>query len=97
VDGLASPAPAVTFHQFAQIWISAFVLRGTDHQLTFGRKSIGAMRFNWGVRKGYLTQTPFRIGSEPAIGLEREIPRNKRLAGPQDEQRLLNAAALAAA
>jgi integrase len=44
------------------------------------------------VRKGYLTQTPFRIGSEPAIGLEREIPRNKRLAGPEDEQRLLNAA-----
>jgi integrase len=48
--------------------------------------------FNWAVRKGYRTHTPFKIGSEPAIALEREIPRNKRLAGPEDEQRLLNAA-----
>jgi integrase len=103
--------------------ISGFVLPGTDHQLTFGRKSIDAITtddieafrdwrksrklsavainqdlrllrkmFNWALRKGYLTHSPFKIGSESAIGLEREIPRNKRLAGPEDEQRLLNAA-----
>jgi integrase len=48
--------------------------------------------FNWAVRKGYLNHTPFRIGNEPAISLEREIPRNRRLAGPEEEQRLLDAA-----
>jgi integrase len=48
--------------------------------------------FNWAVRKGYVERTPFKIGSEPAITLERELPRNKRLQDVGDEQRLLDAA-----
>jgi integrase len=48
--------------------------------------------FNWAVRKGYLATTPFKRGTEPAISLEREIPRNKRLPDAESEQRLLNAA-----
>jgi hypothetical protein len=28
---------------------------------------------NWAVRKGYIDRTPFKIGSEPAIALEREL------------------------
>jgi integrase len=103
--------------------ISAFVLPGREHALTFCDRPIDEITtddieafrdwrkskklsavainqdprllrkmFNWALRKGYLTRTPFKIGSEPAIALEREIPRNKRLAGPEDEQRLLNAA-----
>lgn len=39
-----------------------------------------------------MTRTPFKIGSEPAIPLERELPRNKRLQNADDEQRLLDAA-----
>lgn len=58
-----------------------------NHDLRLLRKM-----FNWGIRKGYVTQTPFKIGSECAISLEREIPRNKRLQNADDEQRLLDAA-----
>ena len=48
--------------------------------------------FNWAIRKGYVTLTPFKVGSEAAIALEREIPRNKRLQDADAEQRLLDAA-----
>src|SRR5713226_1859338 len=48
--------------------------------------------FNWAVRKGYIERTPFKIGSEPAISLERELPRNRRFQDVGDEQRLLDAA-----
>jgi hypothetical protein len=34
--------------------------------------------FNWGIRKGYVERTPFKIGTEPAIALEKEIPRSRR-------------------
>ena len=46
---------------------------------------------NWAVRKGYISRTPFKIGSVPAISLEREIPRHKRFETAEDETRLLNA------
>ena len=46
--------------------------------------------FNWAIRKGYLERTPFKIGTEPAIRLEREIPRCKRLQTADDEKRLLD-------
>ncbi len=58
-----------------------------NHDLRLLRKM-----FNWAIRKGYVTRTPFKVGSEAAIGLEREIPRNKRLQDADAEQRLLDAA-----
>jgi integrase len=58
-----------------------------NHDLRLLRKM-----FNWAIRKGYLDRTPFKIGTEPAISLEREIPRSKRLQDADDEQRLLDAA-----
>ena len=48
--------------------------------------------FSWGIRKGYLERTPFKIGTEPTMRLEREIPRNRRFENDDDEQRLLAAA-----
>ena len=58
-----------------------------NHDLRLLRKM-----FNWGIRKGYLERTPFKIGTEPAIRLEREIPRHRRFEGDNDEQKLLAAA-----
>ena len=58
-----------------------------NHDLKLLRKML-----NWGVKKGYLERTPFKIGSEPAISLDREIPRNWRFANDEDEKRLLDAA-----
>ena len=58
-----------------------------NHDLRLLRKM-----FNWAIRKGYVTRTPFKVGSEAAIPLEREIPRNKRLQDADAEQRLLDAA-----
>ena len=58
-----------------------------NHDLKLLRKM-----FNWGIRKGYVERTPFKIGTEPAITLEKEIPRSRRFETDEDEQRLLNAA-----
>ena len=58
-----------------------------NHDLKLLRKM-----FNWGIRKGYLERTPFKIGTEPAITLEKEIPRSRRFETEEDEQRLLDAA-----
>jgi integrase len=58
-----------------------------NHDLRLLRKM-----FNWAIRKGYLARTAFKIGSEAAITLEREIPRNRRLPDADAEQRLLDAA-----
>lgn len=58
-----------------------------NHDLKLLRKM-----FNWGIRKGYLERTPFKIGTEPAIKLEREIPRSRRFESDEDETRLLQAA-----
>jgi integrase len=57
-----------------------------NHDLKLLRKM-----FNWGIRKGYLERTPFKIGTEPAISLDKETPRAWRFAGEDDEQRLLKA------
>ena len=48
--------------------------------------------FNWGIRKGLVSRTPFKIGTEPAIQLEREIPRHRRFDAPVDEDKVLAAA-----
>ena len=45
-----------------------------NHDLKLLRKML-----NWGVRRGYLQRTPFKVGTESAIALEREIPRDWRL------------------
>ena len=58
-----------------------------NHDLKLLRKM-----FNWGIRKGYLKQTPFKVESVNAITLEREIPRNWRFNTEEDEQKLLDAA-----
>ena len=58
-----------------------------NHDLKLLRKM-----FNWGIRKGYVERTPFKIGTEPAIQLEKETPRNKRFESEDDEQKLLEAA-----
>jgi integrase len=57
-----------------------------NHDLKLLRKM-----FNWGIRRGYLERTPFKIGTEPAISLERETPRAWRFAEEEDEKRLLKA------
>jgi integrase len=57
-----------------------------NHDLRLIRKI-----FAWGIRRGLVTKTPCKVGSEPAIRLDREIPRNKRLA-EEEEQRLLKLA-----
>jgi integrase len=58
-----------------------------NHDLKLLRKM-----FNWGIRFGYLEQTPFKRGPVTTISLEREIPRNKRFHSEEDEERLLRAA-----
>lgn len=58
-----------------------------NHDLKLLRKL-----FNWGVRKGCLERMPFKIGTEPAITLEKETPRAVRFQLEDDEARLLNAA-----
>jgi integrase len=58
-----------------------------NHDLKLLRKM-----FNWGIRKGYLERTPFQVGSESAITLEREIPRDWRFESDGDEEGLFNAA-----
>ena len=58
-----------------------------NHDLKLLRKM-----FNWGIRRGYVERTPFKIGTESAIALDREIPRDRRFQNDDDEQRLLEAA-----
>ena len=58
-----------------------------NHDLKLLRKM-----FNWAIRKRYLAATPFKLGTEPAISLEREIPRNWRFEREEDEDKLLKAA-----
>jgi integrase len=58
-----------------------------NHDLKLLRKM-----FNWGIRKGYVERTPFKIGTEPAILLDRETPRNKRFEAEDLEQKLIDAA-----
>lgn len=57
-----------------------------NHDLKLIRKI-----FNWAIRRGLVERTPFKIGTEPAIQLEREIPRHKRVTD-EEERRLLDAA-----
>jgi integrase len=58
-----------------------------NHDLKLLRKM-----FNWGIRKGYLKRTPFKVESVNVISLEREIPRHWRFESEEDEQKLLDAA-----
>lgn len=58
-----------------------------NHDLRLMRKI-----FNWAVRKGLLTRTTFKSGSEPVIQLGRETLRHWRFQNDEEEQRLLDAA-----
>jgi integrase len=48
--------------------------------------------FNWGIRKGYVSTTPFKVGTVAALSLEREIPRHRRFESAEDEAKLLSIA-----
>lgn len=56
-----------------------------NHDLKLLRKM-----FNWAIRRGYIERTPFKIGTEPAIMLDKEIPRDRRFQNEDDEQKLLD-------
>ena len=58
-----------------------------NHDLKLLRKML-----NWGIRKGYLQKTPFKIGTEPAITLQKEATRDRRFEREEDGQQLLAAA-----
>jgi integrase len=58
-----------------------------NHDLKLLRKM-----FNWAIRRGHMERTPFKIGTEPAITLDKEIPRDRRFQEDDDEQKLLDAA-----
>ena len=47
---------------------------------------------NSAIRRGYVERTPFKIGTEPAIRFDKEMPRDRRFQGEDDEQTLLEAA-----
>ena len=57
-----------------------------NHDLKLLRKML-----NWGIRKGYLEKSPFKIGTEAAISLARETPRDWRFEAEGDEKKLLDA------
>lgn len=57
-----------------------------NHDLKLLRKM-----FNWGIRKGFLERSPFKIATEAAITLDREIPRDRRFDSDEQETKLLNA------
>jgi hypothetical protein len=63
--------------------LSAYTI---NHDLKLLRKM-----FNWGIRRGYAERSPFKIGTEPAVALDCEIPRDRRFRDDDDEQRLLAA------
>ena len=56
-----------------------------NHDLKLLRKM-----FNWGIRKRHIERTPFKIGTEPAITLQKETPRVWRFAAEEDEKKLLD-------
>jgi integrase len=57
-----------------------------NHDLKLLRKML-----NWGIRKGYIERTPFKIGTETAITLDKEMPRGWRFDCEEDEKALLDA------
>lgn len=58
-----------------------------NHDLKLMRKML-----NWGIRKGLIAKSPFKVGTEAAISLQKEIPRDWRFESEADEQKLLDAA-----
>jgi integrase len=56
-----------------------------NHDLKLLRKM-----FNWAIRQGYIERTPFKIGTEPAVTLDKEIPRERRFQNEDDEHKLLD-------
>ena len=98
---LPKTAPPVTFGSKSVVAITTFDIEAfREQRLTDGLSAVAVNHdlrllrkmFNWGVRVGLIEKTPFKIGTEPAITLEREIPRHKRFANDDEEERLLAAA-----
>ncbi len=44
--------------------------------------------YNWGIRKGYVERTPFKVGTVSAISFFRETPRQRRLESGEEERLL---------
>ena len=62
-------------------------LAGTNRSLA----RLRAM-YNWGLRTGYVEQTPFKRHGEAVVKLSRELPRSRRLDADRDEEARLLAA-----
>ena len=58
-----------------------------NHDLKLLRKM-----FAWGIRERLLIATPFKVGTENAIRLDPESPREQRLTDPELERKLFDAA-----
>lgn len=58
-----------------------------NHDLKLLRKM-----FAWGVRERMLPATPFKIGTETAIKLDPETPRERRFRSDDEEEKVLTAA-----
>jgi integrase len=57
-------------------------------------RSLARLRamYNWSLRTGYVTHTPFKLNGETAVKLSRETPRSRRLDADRDEEARLLAA-----
>jgi len=81
------------------VWRMSTVTADTLTQFRRQRPPVGGNRdlnllraaFNWGVLRGLLPRSPFRIGDVPVIRMLREEARTRRLQ-PGEEERLLKAA-----
>ena len=64
--------------------------------LVAGNRDLNLLRaaFNWGVVRGLLPRSPFRIGDVPVIKMAREEARTRRLQPGEDERLLLAAGRL---
>ena len=58
-----------------------------NHDLKLLRKM-----FAWGIRERLIIATPFKVGTENAIRLDPESPREQRLTDPELERKLFDAA-----
>ena len=67
------------------------VRRGQGTGVVGVNRNLASLRamWNWSVRVGYVEQSPFKRGTEPAVKLSKEHPRSRRLDG-DEEQRLLS-------
>jgi integrase len=59
---------------------------------SLSRSEVAPRNVQLGIRKRYVTSTPFNIGMVSTVSLEREIPRHRRFESAEDETKLLSVA-----